>query len=281
MSKKKKKFIVPHDFTSRADCALDHAIRTAEITGAEILLLHVVAKNSDIDDAHKKLNKIVDRELKTDGHQIHLTAHVRIGNIFDDIGDFASENNAELIFMGTHGASGWQHITGSHAMKVIGHSLVPFIVVQEKEVKPTGYDDIVVPLDLNKETKQKLTMVANMAKYFDSRIHIVIPDESDEYFKRDIKANIQFAKKYFAERDLEMSTTLVPSSGFDKEVVRHAVKIDADLIAIVNLQKNTILGLLGHNYEQKMITNEGEIPVMIVNPITKYDSDTGIPGFPF
>lgn len=278
---KTKKFIVPHDFTSTADCALDHAIRTAEIAGAEILLLHVVNKEADIKDAKKKMGAIVDRELNHDGHQINLTAHVRIGSIFEDIGDYASEEGAELIFMGTHGASGWQHITGSYAMKVIGSSQVPFIVVQEKDVKETGYDDIVVPLDLNKETKQKLNMVANMAKYFDSRIHIIIPDESDEYFKRDIKTNIQFAKKFFAERDLEMSTTLVPSSGFDKEVIRHAIKIDADLITIVNLQKNKILGLLGHNYEQKMITNDGQVPVMIVNPVTKYDSDTGIPGFPF
>ena len=91
-------------------------------------------------------------------------------------GDFAAEHEAKLIFMGTHGAHGWQHVTGSHALKVVTNSSVPFIIVQEKLVKPTGYDSIVVPMDLNKETKQKLTIVSRLAKYFGSQVHVVIPD---------------------------------------------------------------------------------------------------------
>ena len=89
------------------------------------------------------------------GEGVTILPAVRVGNIFEDIGDFAAEHHAQLIFMGTHGAHGWQHVTGSHALKVVTHSSVPFVIVQEKEVKDTGYDDIVVPLDFNKETKQK------------------------------------------------------------------------------------------------------------------------------
>ncbi|MBK9592363.1 MAG: universal stress protein [Crocinitomicaceae bacterium] len=48
---------------------------------------------------------------------VNIEAHVRVGNIFDDISDVSLELGAELIFMGTHGAHGWQHITGSHALK--------------------------------------------------------------------------------------------------------------------------------------------------------------------
>ena len=51
--------------------------------------------------------------------------------------------------MGTHGASRWQKITGSNALKVITNSPVPFIIVQEKLIQDSGYDHIVVPLDLN------------------------------------------------------------------------------------------------------------------------------------
>ena len=61
--------------------------------------------------------------------------------------------------MGTHGASRWQQIIGSRALKVITSSPVPFILVQEKLMNDTGYDHIVVPLDLNFETKQKLELV--------------------------------------------------------------------------------------------------------------------------
>lgn len=263
----KKTIIVPHDFSPVANNALNHAINTAAITGASVYVLHVVSKEKEIAEAEAKLKEILGG-FQT---EVKLIPAVRIGNIFDDIGDFASEVHAELIFMGTHGQHGWQYITGSHALKVITHSSVPFIVVQEKEIKSSGYDDIVVPLDLNKETKQKLAFVANIATYFKSRVHVITPDESDEFLRHQVNANIQFAVKFFQERGIEVTTKIAPSNGFDKETVKHAVSLDADLIAIMNLNRNNMLGVITASHEQYIITNDAKIPTLIVNPLeSKY-----------
>jgi nucleotide-binding universal stress UspA family protein len=261
---KKKTFIVPHDFTPVADNALDHAIRTAAPLGAQIYVLHVVSKEKSISEAEESLNLVV---KKFDHLGVDLIPRVRIGSIFEDIGDFAKEHQAELIFMGTHGAHGWQHITGSHALKVVTNSDVPFVIVQDKKIKLEGYKNIVVPMDLHKETKQKLAMVANLAAYFNSKVHVVTPDESDEFLKHHVQANIQFAKRFFAERNIEMESTITPSGGFDKEVVKYAVGIDADLIAIMNLNRTSFLSAITANYEQYIITNDAKIPALIVNPI--------------
>lgn len=260
---KSKNFIVPHDFTDVANIALEHAIATAKPLDAEIYLLHVVSKNKDITTAEAKLTQLI----SSYPDEAKLIPSVRVGNIFEDIGDFAAEHHAELIFMGTHGTHGWQHLTGMNALKVITHSTVPFVIVQEKTPKETGYDDIVVPLDLNKETKQKLAIVANIATYFNSKVHVITPEEKDEFLSHQVNANIQFAKKYFSERDIEVTATIVSSAGFDKEVIKHAVKIDADLIAIMNLNKNNVLGVLTASHEEYIITNDAKIPVLIVNPI--------------
>jgi len=48
--------------------------------------------------------------------------------------------------------------------------------------------------------------------------------------------------------------------------VRHAIQVDADLITIMNLQQGNIFGVLGVPYEQEVITNEAQIPVMLMNP---------------
>ncbi len=264
----KKKFIVPFDFTEVAESAIEHAMITAQVIGADVHLLHVVSKKEAISEAKIKLASTVEKALATTSSQdVTIVSHVRVGNIFDDIADFALEIGAELIFMGTHGAHGWQHITGSHALKVVTNSPTPFVIVQETRINDSGYDDIIVPLDLHKETKQKLTLVANMAKYFNSRVHVVIPDETDEFLQHTVKANIIFANKFFGERNIEVTTTLAPSKDFDKEVVEHAVKVNADLIAIMNIQKNQLLGVFGSSHEQYMITNEAKIPVLVVNPI--------------
>jgi nucleotide-binding universal stress UspA family protein len=259
-----KTFIVPHDFTAVADIALQHAIATAKPLGAEILVLHVVSKETQIPEALAQLENIIGG-FEHEG--VHLKPNVRIGSIFEDIGAFAAEHQAELIVMGTHGAHGWQHITGSHALKVVTSSQVPFIIVQEKAVKASGYDSIVVPMDLHKETKQKLSIVANLAQYFKSKVHVVTPDESDEFLRHQVRSNITFSEGFFKDRGIEMTSAVVPSSGFDKEVVKYAVSVDADLIAIMNLQRNNLFAALTSNHEQYIITNDALIPTLIVNPI--------------
>ncbi len=259
-----KTFIVPHDFTEVADIALQHAIATGKHLQVKIFLLHVVAKEKNIKEAEEKLEEIIQ---KYNASNIELIASVRMGNIFEDIGEFAAEHHAELIFMGTHGAHGWQHITGSHALKVITSSSVPFIIVQERGIKESGYDDIVVPMDLHKETKQKLAIVANLATYFNSRVHVITPDETDEFLRHQVQANIQFANKFFSDRGIAVTTKLAPSSGFDKEVVKHAIAIDADLIAIMNLHRGSLFSSMSSNYEQYIITNDAKIPALVVNPI--------------
>ena len=70
----------------------------------------------------------------------------------------------------------------------------------------TGYDSIVVPLDLNKETKQKLEMVASMAVYFDSEVHLITPNESDEFLNNKLKANRAWAAKYLKGKNVKFSS---------------------------------------------------------------------------
>lgn len=259
-----KTFIVAHDFSTIANNALSHAIVTAKFLNAQVLVLHVVGKQKEINAAEAKLKEIISG---MDLQGVSVLPKVRIGNIFEDIGEFAAEHHAELIFMGTHGTRGWQHITGSNALKVVTSSSVPFIIVQNGQIKSTGYEDIVVPLDLHKETKQKLAVVADLARYFKSKIHVVIPDETDEFLRNQALANIQFAKKFFSDRDIEMTANMVSPSGFDKEIVKYAVKSDSNLIAIMNLNKNSIFGAITSNYEEYIINNDAQIATLIVNPI--------------
>ena len=106
---KHKSFIVPHDFTSVADNALHHAIETSKKVNTTIHILHVVENESEINAATDKIDAII-AQNSVEG--ITLTNNVRIGNIFTSIADFSAEHQAEMIFMGTHGAHGWQHVVG-------------------------------------------------------------------------------------------------------------------------------------------------------------------------
>jgi nucleotide-binding universal stress UspA family protein len=108
----KTKLLVPTDFTQEAHSAIQHAVKLATLISAEVILLNVVKDKEDINNANKALAK-EEALAKSINENIVVKTIVRIGNIFDDIGDAASELDVSMIFMGTHGASGWQKITGS------------------------------------------------------------------------------------------------------------------------------------------------------------------------
>ncbi|MFN3874944.1 MAG: universal stress protein [Flavobacteriales bacterium] len=273
MSGKINKILVPTDFTKVSDNAIGHAMRLAKHSGGEVYLLHVVAKQDEVDETRRKLEMEQERARAMEsGVPVHKL--VRVGSIFDDIGDAAAEVAADLIVMGTHGMRGMQFITGSRALRVITSSSVPFIVVQERPIKEGGYDSIVVPLDLHKETRQKLTLVADMARTFQSKVHLIVPKEDDEFLRNQLQNHIRFSNQYLGERGIPHDAVIAEedSSDFVKAVVKHAVAVDADLIAIMNMAQGNIFGVLGVPYEQEVITNEAQIPVMCMNP---RDTSTG------
>jgi nucleotide-binding universal stress UspA family protein len=159
-------------------------------------------------------------------------------------------------------------ITGSYALKVITNSSVPFIVVQDQLMNETGYDSIVVPLDLNKQTKQKLELAASMALYFDSEVHLITPYESDEFLNNKLKANRAWAAKYLNSKSVKFTTHIVDKGdSLTEGIFKLSSEVDADLIAIMNLQNNSLMGVLGSSYQQEIISNELKIPVLCVNPL--------------
>ena len=244
---------------------MNHAIKLARTAQADITLLHVVPKSGMLEEARTKLE--IAKKRTKDEYGFDLNTVARVGTIFEDIGDLAEELEATMVVMGTHGLRGMQFVTGSRALKIVTSANTPFIIVQERKIRENGYDDIVVPLDLHKETKQKLSLVADMAKYFDSRVHIIVPGEKDEFLKNQIDRNLKFAEGFFEDQNIPHTTRVSERKGdFDDAIIEYATEIDADLISIMNLPEISLANLIGGNYVQNIITNNAQIPAMLMNP---------------
>ena len=93
--------------------------------------------------------------------------------------------------MGTHGIKGMQALTGSKALKVITNAKSPFLVVQKKKWNPDGFPNIVVPIDSTAETKQKLHWAVFLARTFNSKLHITVKYEGDEFLRNKVRNNMQ------------------------------------------------------------------------------------------
>lgn len=145
-----KAILIPHDFSSSANHAAAIARDEARTHGASLLLLHVIdlpsqlkpetvivpdetgapinIKDYAVSQAEAHLADLASR-LGKDG--VTAQTFIRLGKPEDEIVRFASENNVDLIVMGTRGRTGLAHLlVGSVAERVVRTSQVPVLTIR-------------------------------------------------------------------------------------------------------------------------------------------------------
>jgi nucleotide-binding universal stress UspA family protein len=273
MESTKRSLLVAWDFSNVAEYAFDHATIFAENVDAEVILVHIVKKESQIEEARNKMAKAVEEIYKE--KNVRPEFIVRDGSIFTTINDVAKEMNAMLVLMGTHGIKGMQKLTGSWALKVIVGSRVPFIVVQAPPVQKK-YSSVVLPVDFKKENKEKLSWAEFLGKFFKAKMRIITPKMPEGQMLQRTKANLVFAKKYLENRGIDYEIdTADGGNDFAMETVEFAKKIDADIILIMTTKNISFQDYMLGAHEQFVIANSAHIPVMCVNPrtdLSKYGS---------
>ncbi len=258
-------YLVPHDFTEVGDAAFDYAINLAKKSQAEIYLVHIVKRESEKDDAKKKLVEIIKSRSETAGN-IKVGGSVKTGNIFEDIASTAKKVESNLVIMGTHGAKGMQKVLGSFAMKVVTSTNLPFLIVQSGvDLKPV--DKIVFPVDVEVESLQIMNMAAYMARLFEAEVHLIAPTQTDNMLSRRIQNNMKIVAKELKKKEVDYVTKLIAGGGsFTSKTMSYAKKVNGSMIAISVNTEGKVLGL--NKFAQGIITNEEKIPAMIVHAIS-------------
>jgi nucleotide-binding universal stress UspA family protein len=253
-------YIVPHDFTPVGDAALNYAINLSKHINVEIRLLHVVSSKEDAPRASLKLNEIISKVVANDS--VRFTKTVREGSIFDQIGELARKENAQLIVMGTHGALGLQKLLGSNAMKVVTSADTPFIILQKdtpfKEIK-----NIVVPIDLTKESLQIVNNAGDLAAIFGATVHVLGEKQNDEYLSQQMKNRILIVKKQYVDRNVPCVVELMSSGGsYSKKIMDYAKSNNIDMVAIAYHSESLLPQF--DKFAQSLITNESKLPCLIL-----------------
>ena len=255
------KYLVPYDFTSIGRCALKHAFAIAKAEPGQIDLLHVVADPDEELEVREGFEDLL-AEL-TDEEKKKIITKVRVGNIFNDIGKEAEERDCQLIIMGTHGAKGLQKLFGSYAIRVITSSGVPFIITQSREPGPS-IKTIVLPVDLSYDKILIVKFASQLAKKFDAEIHVISKPQTDEFLKHRLQNNMNKVSRKFAHDGVKYQiSSLEGRKAFHTEVIEYGEKVGADLFAIAHFPE-TILPQF-ENFSQTLITNNLEVPVLVVN----------------
>ena len=139
-----KKILVPTDFSSCANNALDFAIQSARYLPVEIHVLYVFESGEDLytdyvglnkefrlslqAEAQEKLNDLQNEVEEKEG--ITLVTHLSLQPLTESVIEISKDLGIDLIVMGTLGASGLKEkILGSKTANLIGKTRVPVLVI--------------------------------------------------------------------------------------------------------------------------------------------------------
>ena len=259
--------LVPTDFTTVGDNAINQAAEAAKYLKYKVVILHVIDKitksqlkkeNLTEDSILKKLN-LITKEIK-ENYKIEAEGIARKGSIFTTISDVAKETGANLLYLGTHGKVGMQHITGSFALKVITSSPAPVIVVQ-KRTFINGYNRIVLPITSSAGPWEKTKWAAHIAKQFNSEIHIY------QMSGADIDKATKQITEFFVKNGVKYTIEVSPkNSNFENQVIDYATSNNADLIMIMTDPDQSLKKFILGSWDKQLIFNASQIPVMCINP---------------
>lgn len=261
--------LVPTDFSEVCQNAANQAAEAAKLLDYKVLLLHVIntetkaylkKENLPESSIKEKLNTIAGELSKNFNIETEFLAIS--GSIFTVIGDVAKEHCVNLIFLGTHGKVGIQHLTGSYALKVVESSPVPVIVVQKRQFEK-GYNNIILPITSEAGPWEKTKWAVFIGKTFGATIHLYQMQTSDQ----GIIDACKLIGEYLEKNGIRHTHTVAgKGSGFSRQVIDYATANNADLIMIMtNPDKSFTKFLLG-TYDEEMIFNTSQIPVMCLNP---------------
>ena len=122
--------VVGTDFSEDALVALSVADRLSDVLGARISIVHV---KPHVDSAMpREANEWLERARISRGDVV-----IKYGTAWLELLRYAEENEAQLICVAAHGASGYQALTaGSNTRRLLLRSSVPVVVAPAVASKP-------------------------------------------------------------------------------------------------------------------------------------------------
>jgi nucleotide-binding universal stress UspA family protein len=306
-----ERIIVPLDGTAFGEYAVTWATEIARRSNAMLELVHihipahletelfevpafrytgVVRSDAEYD------REVLRREIETLDERAHLLASatgLRVksrtitGNVDAAIEREANEFGADLIVMSTHARTGIDRARwGSIGDAIVRHSTVPVLLVQPPGGSPVArvaptFDRILVPLDGSHLGEQIIGPVADLARLFGARVHLVhvMVPPGDQTFSRTIETEDHrslrvelTAEQYLAHvtktaaagiesLSVEVRRAPAPRHG----IIDAAAEIEPDMLALATHGRTGIMRILLGSTAGEVLANT-ELPVLVYRP---------------
>jgi nucleotide-binding universal stress UspA family protein len=278
--------LVPVDFEPQSLIALEQSYNLARLLPAEIVLLYVYDPPAGIRSLFgaaydEEILKNLKEELAGLSAKVRAETGLQVstiletGQVYSKIMETADRIQAQFIVMGTHSqpelpgnAAG---VLGANSSRVLRSTKCPVITINARH-HYDGCRNILLPLDLTTESRQKVMWGIKIAKIYGAGIKVV----SGIWSKNDpaVRSRLEFlagqVKQFIGAEgisctveiveDVENERALIPT------VLNYAKKQgDIDLIMIMTQQESGVIQFFVGSRAQEFV-RLSPIPVMSIAP---------------
>ncbi|MFO8055517.1 MAG: universal stress protein [Bacteroidales bacterium] len=285
MAKELERVLVPIDFKGSSVKALEHASNLCIEKNGTLELLHVIETSGVLNEFFSSgdyLVKVTDKakekmleltqDIKKKLPALRIETTIERGKAYQKILEVTKRTRPDLLVMGeNHQGNNEKKHLGSSVYHATLHSTSPVLTLKGDNPKP-DYDKIVVPLDLTKDIKWKISSAIYYGKTYQGEIHLVsalvggVKMENSRIYKKLKEAQQTLLKNGVKSRVKLFDRSEVPPY---KRVLQYMDKEKPDMVLIMTHQEgytyNNYIGAFAHH-----IINESKVPVLsLTSSVTK------------
>lgn len=285
--------LCPIDFSEFSSHALDQAVAVARWYEARLTVLHVFVNRPNMDlpplplgnPERDRLTRELQAFAASVSPEVSLVMRLREGSsVYAEILAEAAESHADLIVLGSHGRSGFEHLfLGSVTEKVMRKAPCPTLVVPRRAAAVAGESAarpprILCPVDFSESSLDTVAYALNMAEEVDARLTLLHVIEAPEFheipiFAEENLAAAREAARAAAERRLHdlvpdeartycsVEAVVVEGSAY-REILRQAGERQVDLI-VMGVRGRRALDLLLFGSTTHHVIRAAACPVLV------------------
>lgn len=280
------KILVPVDFEPQSLIALEQSYNLARLLPAEIVLLYVYDPPAGIRSlfgaSHDEeiLQKLEVTLAGLSGSVqaetgLQVSTILETGQVYAKILETAEKIQAQFIIMGTHsqpdlpGASAGA--LGANSSRVLRSSKGPVITINARH-HYDGCRNILLPLDLTTESRQKVTWAIKIAKIYGAGIKVVsgIWSKNEPEVHGKLKFLAGQVKQFIETEGIRCTSEIVEDVENEKALIPTVLNYaeqqgDIDLIMIMTQQESGMIEFFMGSRAQEFV-RLSPIPVMSIAP---------------
>lgn len=277
-----KNILFPTDFSQTADNALNYAIEIARKVKGNLILFHAYSvqlidpnmpaeiyltayqeeEKSAKENLEELSKKIIDSNKDSNGGNLFTTeAVVTQGLVVDEVLSMVDEYKADLIVMGTHGASGiTELILGSNTATVIEKSPIPVLAIPHNATY-NGINNVVYAYDDIKTCLPSFKRLLEFASIWNSEITLLHIIESSQTEAMNMK---EFDKMKSSIAYEKIKLVLIKEEGVLEGINDYVNKNNVDVLAMA-VRKKTLLDKIFSRSLTKKMAYHTKIPLIALH----------------